>query len=86
MFVNNYMSKYQAVSILVGSNIPTTREEPAITNSVEISYAMAKRTHLISGELISEDIRGYGNNNTKIAQCVIDLDNIEWFGMKRGFS
>lgn len=86
MFDNHYMSKYQDVSILVGGTIPKKKNEPSVIKLSKIPYAVVKRIHLLSNEIISEDMTGYSDTYSKFEPCIVDIRNRKYFGMKKGFS
>lgn len=86
MFHNHYMKKYQDISRLIGGAVPTRKDGVFILVCLDIPYAVVKRTHLMTNEVIDENMTSYSEGYTKQESCIIEIGNKDYFGRKKGLS
>ena len=72
MFSNHYMKKYQDFSLIAFAKIT---KKGITTGKIKLPYCIHRRTHLITGELLYEEMRGYRKSYTKVKPVVVNMDN-----------
>lgn len=65
MFDNHYMKKYYDISIMIGGQLPLNKKGIIKLKRILVPYAVTKRHHLITNQLLSEELTGYRSKKHK---------------------